>query len=144
MVNIDHVSAADLRSVLEQTDSRIEVLRLIVALNYKHGVSQTDIAEMYGISRKTVYNWLTRLEEQRIEDAIRDANRPGRPPKLSPAEWDRFEAFLTRSPETYGVEATRWTPSLVQQLLLEEFEVEYSRPHIRRLLQTVEAGPTQR
>ncbi|WP_227379502.1 helix-turn-helix domain-containing protein [Haladaptatus halobius] len=30
----------------------------MVAIACKQGVSQTDVAEWYGLSRKTVYNWL--------------------------------------------------------------------------------------
>lgn len=134
MIDLSHVPADELRSELERVDSKTPALRLVVALNHKHGLTQTEIAEQYGIARKTVYNWLTRLESRPIAEAITDDERPGRPSKLSPEARRRFARLLRESPRAADYDAERWTPPLVQRFVAEEFDVEYSLPHVRRLM----------
>ena len=71
---------------------------MVVGINYNEGVSQTDLAEWYGVSRTTIHNWLNRLERlesEPFEEVIYDANRPGRPSKLTAEEWnDSMEILL--------------------------------------------------
>ncbi|WP_227378178.1 helix-turn-helix domain-containing protein [Haladaptatus halobius] len=45
--------------------------RLIDAIARKQDVSQTELAKWYGLSRKTVYNWLQRFEEEPVCGAAR-------------------------------------------------------------------------
>lgn len=144
MVDIEHIPAAELRSVLGEAKSSTETMRLVVALNYKHGLAQTELAAMYGLSRKTVYNWLRRLEDQPIKQAVQDADRPGRPPKLVAEERERLREFLLQSPEELGFDETHWTPSLVQRVVCEEFGVKYSLSHTRRLMQPTDSESSQR
>jgi transposase len=134
MVDLSQVSADELRGELERVESKTPALRLVAALNHKHGLTQTEIAEQYGVARKTVYNWLTRLESRPIGEAITDDERPGRPPKLSPDEQRRFARLLRESPAAAGYEAEHWTPPLVRTFVSEAFDVEYSLPHVRRLM----------
>jgi transposase len=141
MVDLSHVSTDELRRELERIESKTPVLRLIVALNYKHGLTQTEIAEQYGVTRKTVYNWLKRLESRPIREAITDDDRPGRPPKLSATQRERFCRSLNDSPRAAGYNADYWTPSLVQRFVREEFDVEYSIPHVRRLMRDAGLAP---
>lgn len=141
MTDLAHVSAADLRTALDDVDSKTPALRLVVGLNYKYGATQTEIAEQYGLARKTVYNWLKRLETQPLERAIVDADRPGRPPKLSSAERDELTRALRQSPTAVDHPADGWTPASVKQFVAERFEVEYSLPHVRRLMREAGLSP---
>ena len=45
MIDLDQLSVDELRTELDRVDSNIPTLRLIVALNHKHGFTQTEIAE---------------------------------------------------------------------------------------------------
>ena len=110
----------------------------MVAIAYKQGVSQTDLAEWYGISRKTIYNWLRRFEEETTRDAVRDKARPGRPPKLDREEQRELSQLLCKSPANAGYDAAEWSIPLVQRLLNEEFDVTYSRASTYRLLAKIE------
>lgn len=134
MVDLDHVSAEDLRATLDDVEAKTPALRLVVALNHKHGISQTEIAEQYGLARKTVYNWLTRFEDAPVREAIDDADRPGRPPRLPDDERSRLADRLREPPRAAGYDAESWTPWLVRDLIATEFDVEYSIPHVRRLM----------
>lgn len=143
MVDLDDVSVAVLRRHLGETDEKTPALRLVVALNYKHGLSQTEIAEQYGIARKTVYNWLVRFESRPIEEALDDDHRPGRPPKLTDEQRRLFHAHLRRPPNAVGYDAAAWSPSLARRLIRDLFDVEYSIPHLRRLLRAAGLVPRE-
>lgn len=113
--------------------------RLLAAIAYKNGLTQTELAEWYGVQRRTIYSWLKRLDtDESIEQAVTDAHRSGRKRKLSEQEQKEFEEIVHESPEEVGVDAPAWTPALVQQYLDETYDVEYSIPSCRRLLK--EAG----
>lgn len=137
MGTLDGVDLDDLHAALATVEDGKATLRLAVGVAYLHGVSPTDLAEWYGLSRATVYDWLDRLERLASEPpdrALRDADRPGRPPKLSTAQRDELAATLREPPTTAGYDVAAWTPAIVEQHLRAAFDVEYSRRHVRDLL----------
>ncbi len=141
MGRLEHVSAAELREHLATVEGRRATLRLVVGINYKEGVPQSTIADWYGVSRTTIHHWLNRLERletEPFEDVIYDAERAGRPPKLSGDEWEAVSSTLAAPPTAAGIDAPDWSPRLVQQLLEERFGVEYSLRHVRTLLKEVD------
>ena len=49
--------------------------RLLAAVPYKYDVTQTELAEWYGVQRRTIYSWLTRLDtDEPLEQAVTDAH----------------------------------------------------------------------
>lgn len=136
MAHLDDVSAADLREALAEIDGSRASTRLIAAIAYRHGVSQTELAGWFDVERKTVYNWLTRLEGSPGELAVaaRDAPRSGRPSKLTDGQRDRLALSIEASPGERGYDESEWTPSLVRRHVEEAFDVEYTLPTCRRLL----------
>lgn len=137
MARLEHVSSDELRDYLDVVQDKRPTLRLVVGINYKEGVSQSTLAAWYGISRTTVHNWLNRLErleDEPYEDVLYDADRPGRPPKLTPDQWNEVVSILGEPPTEAGIDSTEWTPQLVQGLIRDRFDVEYSRRHVRELL----------
>ena len=143
MPELDQITVGELRSELDRVESKTPTLRLVVGLNYKHGATQTEIAEQYGLARKTVYNWLKRLETQPLEQAIVDADRPGRPPKLSSGERKELAQTLRQPPSATDYSVERWTTQLVKELVVERFGVEYSTSHIRRLMRETGLSPAE-
>lgn len=137
MERLENVSADELRTHLDAVENKRPALRIVVGINYKHGVSQTELAEWYGVSRTTIHNWLNRLERlesEPFEAVIYDADRTGRPSKLTDEQWAELVSILEHSPEAVGIDAARWSPSLVQRVIRDRFDVEYSRRHVRELL----------
>jgi transposase len=137
MARLEAVTAEELRTHLDEVDERRPTLRLVVGINYKRGVAQSELADWYGISRTTVHNWLDRLErlaDEPLADVIYDAERPGRPTKLTAQQWDELVSILEESPIEVGSDAPQWSPDLVRMVIREEYGVEYSRRHVRELL----------
>lgn len=127
-------SPARLRERLAAFDDRRALLRVVAALNYQHGVEPAAIASMYGVSERTVYNWLERFRERPLEAAVADRPRPGRPPALSADRRERLEAALSEPPSDHGYEADEWTAPLVRRFVCDRWDVDYSERHAARLL----------
>lgn len=139
MDHLGKISVEELQDALDNVDEKKPTQRLLAAIAYKNGVNQTELAEWYGVQRRTIYSWLKRLDtDESLEQAVSDAHRSGRNRKLSGKEQDQFEATVHESPEEVGLDAPAWTPALVQQYLEETYDIEYSIPSCRRLLK--EAG----
>lgn len=138
MTRLTEVTVEQLRRALDDVNGSKPTLRLTAAIAYMNGVSQTELAEWFGVSRRTIYGWLTRLEEKPIAEAVHDDPRPGRPGKLSTAQRSRLETRLQEPPTRAGYDEPAWTPSLVREYLVERFDVAYSRSSCRRLMK--EAG----
>jgi transposase len=134
MPTLADVTVEELREALADVEGKKPTQRLITAIAYKRGVTQTELADWYGVQRRTIYNWLSRFDERPIEEAIHDDDRPGRPRKLDPDQQAALTATLGASPSDAGFEASSWTPTLVREYVAEAFGVDYSEPSCRRLL----------
>lgn len=115
MKHLESVAVDELQNALDDVDDVHATKRLMVAIAYKQSVSQTDLAEWYGLSRKTVYNWLQRFEDDSIKNAASDKDRPGRPPKLDDKEQSEVSQLLQESPANAGYGADEWSVSFVQK-----------------------------
>jgi transposase len=137
--HLDDVPVERLQEALDDVDGKKSALRLLAAIAYRNGVSQTELAEWYGVDRRTIYNWLSRLDaDEPLEQAVVDDRRSGRSRKLSDEERAAFEARVREPPSEAGVAASSWTPALVRWYLADRYDLEYSLPSCRRLLK--EAG----
>lgn len=137
-MNLDEVSQKRLQEALDNVEGKRPALRLTATIAYKNGITQTELAEWFDVERKTIYNWLHRLEATDLEESVSDGARPGRRRKLENEYVEELRGFLHEPPESIGFDATSWTPKLVRRLLATEFDVEYSIPSCRRLMK--EAG----
>ena len=138
MEHLAEITLEELRQALEEVEGKRETQRLLAAIAYKNGISQTELAAWYGVPRKTIYNWLVRLEERPLHTAVQDKPKPGRSRKLTPNEQNELEVTLQESPEAVGLDEPAWHPTLLQQYLQDVYDVEYSVPSCRRLMK--EAG----
>lgn len=135
MGDLEGVTAPELRDALESAESPKAVKRLVIALAYLDGVPVETLVERYGIPQSTVYSWLDRFEERSLDDALRDDERPGRPPKLGPDQRAALADRLAHPPDEVGFDATAWTPELLREHVDRAFGVRYSVGHARRLLE---------
>lgn len=138
MDRIPEISAAELRTALASVEGKRPAMRLVAGIAYKNGRSQTELAAWFGVERKTVYNWLERLDADDLADSVTDESRSGRHRKLAEAHLATLREAVRQPPQAAGFDATSWTPALVQTYLRDAFDVEYSLPSCRRLLR--EAG----
>jgi transposase len=137
--HLDEISVEELQDALDSVDGNKPTQRLLAAIAYKNGVTQTELAEWYDVQRRTIYSWLKRLDtDESLERAVSDDKQTGRKRKLSELQQEQFEDTVHEPPEEVGIDAPAWTPALVREFLEETYGVEYSLPSCRRLLK--EAG----
>lgn len=133
MAKLDGVSTAALRDALADVDGAKAAMRLMVALAYKDGVDVDTLSDRYGVPESTLYYWLDRFEAAPVREAATDDSRPGRPPKLSAEQRRAVANWLRASPREHGLDADEWTPPRLRDHIREEFGIDYSLGHLRRL-----------
>jgi transposase len=137
MEHLDDITVAELQAALDEVEGKKPTQRLLAAIAYKNGVTQTELAEWHGVQRRTIYNWLKRLDADSLEAAVEDARRPGRPRRLSKKQQNELNSALRETPADAGYDEPEWTPDLVQRFVRERFDVDYSRPSCRRFMREV-------
>ena len=134
MNRLENVTLEELQETLNRVNEKKAAIRVVAAIAYKNGITQSELASWFDVERKTIYNWLTRFETEDFDASIKDQERPGRPRKLTKAELESLKSILHQPPTEAGHASQTWNVSLVQELLEEEFDSEYSRPSCRRLM----------
>lgn len=139
MARLEDVPLQTLREALDEFDDRRPLVRLLAAILYKQGPSVPTIADWLDVRPATVYGWFDRIERaDTLQEGLHDAPRPGRPAKLSADERRALFEQLQEPPSAAGYDDATWTPASAQALLQEQFGVEYSKRHVRRLLKEAE------
>jgi len=88
MDHLNEISVEELQEALDNVDGNKPTQRLLAAIAYKNGVTQTELAEWYDTERKTIYNWLNRLDtDEPLEQAVTDAHRSGRKRGSTPSTY---------------------------------------------------------
>jgi transposase len=103
-----------LRRQLDQADDVRLYRRTLAVLEYDRGRPVTDIADMLGVTRQSVHNWVAAYAHQRDPAALADAGWEGRPPLLTPADEGWLRLLLSSAPQDLGYPATGWTVPLLR------------------------------
>jgi transposase len=104
----------------------------LLALN--EGRSATEVAAVLGVTRQTVYNWLSSRGPGKPDLNLEDAPRAGRP-SLCAGELELLLVqALQRRPNEFGHAATRWTAPLLREHLILSRRPGVSEETIRRRL----------
>lgn len=134
MALLENISVEELQNALDDVETKKPTQRLQLAILYKQGPSVPMIADWFDMRDDTIYRWFREMESKPLMDAIHDEPPPGRPPKLADNDRKQFEAALQNAPTEIGYDAPAWTTNLARRYLEEEFDVEYTPRHVRRLL----------
>jgi transposase len=134
MGRLDEITLEELQELLDQVEEGKPRERVIAAIGRKQGDEIETLAERHGVVEKTIRNWLDRFEQEPIEQALHDDTSPGRPPKLDTDDRDRLFEQLQHSPTELGYEQQAWSPKLLLAHVKDEYGVEYSKGHARKLL----------
>ncbi len=135
-VAIDKLSSdkeMQVRGALANTED-LRVYRRATALLALHeGLSPRQVASLLGITRQTVYNWIT-LYGGGGEVKLTDSPRPGRP-SLWDEEMQKFlSETIAQSPAHFGYGASDWTAKTLQSHLASAREIRVSTEAMRRYL----------
>lgn len=117
-----------------QTDKAPRVVLRLQAIRLSlRGQTAPDIAQLLGVERTTVYDWICAWNEHQLE-GIKEGQRSGRPTRLTAAQRQRIFDIVESGPVAYGFTTGVWTSLLLQHVIVEEFDVNYHPGHVRKLL----------
>jgi transposase len=98
-----------------------------------HGISCREAAGVLGDAPRTVENWVHRFEKEGLA-GLTEADRPGRPSRLSPTQIVEVETALRQTPIEAGVEGGGvWEGKILSRYLKQKFEVELKARQCQRL-----------
>jgi transposase len=106
-----------LREQLKHTQDAALYRRTLAVLELDRGKPLAQIAGSLGVSRQTVYNWLTAYTESFDPLALVDAARSGRPSTWTPDVDELLQTLLRESPSAWDYQAVNWTVPLLRQQL---------------------------
>ena len=118
--------------------STLEVRRRAVRAVYR-GMSVIEVAEAYGVDRRTLHRWLAGYESGG-EAGLGRRQGSGRPRKLPELGEEDFRRLILQPPGGYGFETDLWTVARVHAVLEQRLGVAVSRDTVWRRLR--EAGLT--
>lgn len=95
----------------------------------------TDVAQLYDVSRRTVYRWITRFRERGVEGLF-DQPRGHNPSKLNQTHKEKIAQWLSSGKNEQG-ERVHWTLERLRLEIKEQFDISISvMPlwrHVRRM-----------
>ena len=127
---VEHLSNAELDDAIDAAQKADEtrlVRRLCFVKNLYEGNTQQQAGTAVGVSQPTSSRW-ARAWNQNGTEGLRPRFGGGRPPKLTPTQWDEICALLKDSQP--------WTPREIHALIEDRYGVTYHPTHLARKLRT--------
>lgn len=111
-------------------------IRLAALLLWLSGWKSPAIAQLFGVSRWAVCQWIGLANEQGPR-SVQPRSAPGRKPRLNAATQQQLDLALQASPEKFGLHRTRWDGVLVVEYLRRfhqvKLQVRQAQRYVRRL-----------
>ncbi len=115
------------------TRDEMESRRLLAADDLQRGLSQSQIARKFAVSRTTASRWHRALSGRGVE-ALRKRRAPGRPSRLSADQLRGVAEVYHTGPRAAGMETDRWTTARFAQAIYARFGVRYDPDHVGRIM----------
>jgi transposase len=123
---------------LQLEERRLEAGRLLQAGH----LSQAAIARQMGVSRTAVSRWAQQLRQSQGNlGGLKRHRAPGRPPRLTPEQWQHLLQMLGRGARQAGFDTDRWTLRRIRAVILVEFGVAYHAHDLSHRLNTLGWSP---
>ncbi len=104
-----------------------------IALVMEDGLSRAAVASGAGVGARTLRDWIVRYNADGL-DGLRDAARPGAPPKLESGQAEEVASWLDEGPDPDAGGPSRWTVADVRKRIADSFGVAYTLEGARRLV----------
>jgi transposase len=106
--------------------------RLHAVLLVAQGMTCPEAAKFLGDSTRIVQYWVHRFENEGFA-GLADAERPGRPKKLSEYQIDEVNNALRRSPHEFGINTSTWDGKTLSSFIDKEFNIKLGVRQCQRL-----------
>ena len=105
------------RSEEARYDHRLHAILLVA-----QGMSCGEAAGLLGDSARTVQYWVRRFEEEGLIGLV-DADKPGRPGRLTSEQLDKIALVLRDPPHKAGLSANLWDGKTLSAFILKEWNI---------------------
>jgi transposase len=115
------------------TRDEMESRRLLAAQDLQTGLSQSQVARKFGVSRTTASRWNRSLSGKGME-ALKKRRAPGRPSRLTGEQLTALKDLFTAGPRVAGFDSDRWTTARFAEAILAKFAIKYDPDHAGRIM----------
>jgi transposase len=115
------------------TRDEMESRRLLAAQELERGLSQSEVARKFGVSRTTASRWVRAITGKGVE-GLRKRRAPGRPSRLTRDQLESVAILYQAGPRAAGFDSDRWTTARFAQAIQARFEVSYDPDHVGRIM----------
>ena len=115
------------RSQEARYDHRLHAILLVA-----QGVTCPDVASLLGDAPRTVQYWVHRFEQEGLA-GIADADRPGRPKKLTEHQFEQVGKALRSTPRDVGLSTNLWDGKTLSAFICRQFGIDISVRQCQRL-----------
>lgn len=115
------------------TRDEMESRRLLAAQDLQTGLTQSQVARKFGVSRTTASRWHRTLNGRGVE-SLRKRRAPGRPSRLNAEQLKAAAEIYRAGPRAVGLDADRWTTARFAEAIFAMFGVRYDPDHAGRIL----------
>jgi transposase len=111
----------------------MESRRLLAAQDLQTGLTQSQIARKFGVSRTTASRWNRSLHGNGVE-SLRKRRAPGRPSRLTADQLKVLTDAYQAGPRAAGYDTDRWTTARFADVIFAQFGVRYDPDHAGRIM----------
>jgi transposase len=115
------------------TRDEMESRRLLAAQDLQTGLTQSQVARKFGVSRTTASRWNRSLSGRGI-DALKKRRAPGRPSRLTSDQLAALKELYQAGPRAAGFDTDRWTTARFAEAILANFAIKYDPDHAGRIM----------
>ena len=115
------------------TRDEMESRRLLAAEELQRGLTQSQVARKFGVSRTTASRWNRALSGKGVE-ALRKRRAPGRPCRLTADQITGVTELYRSGPRTAGYDTDRWTTARFAEAIFARFAIRYDPDHVGRIM----------
>jgi len=117
-----------------EAEGSYRVAKRLHAVTLNHdGLTSGEIADLLDAPRSKVSQWLSDYEHLGYE-ALLEGQRSGRPDQLTQTQQVHLEDIIDSGPTSWGFLSGVWSAPMVARIISEEFGIDYTARHVRRLL----------
>ncbi|HVV44166.1 MAG TPA: helix-turn-helix domain-containing protein [Bryobacteraceae bacterium] len=111
----------------------MESRRLAAARELLNGLSQSQVARRYGVSRTTASRWHRSIVVKGL-DGMKKRRATGRPSRLSSDQLDAIRIMYREGAQAHGFSTDRWTTGKLAEAIERVFGIRYDQDHVGRLM----------
>jgi len=115
------------------TRDEMESRRLLAAQDLQTGLSQSQVARKFGVSRTTASRWNRSISVKGV-DALKKRRAPGRPSRLNSEQFAALKDLYREGPRAAGFDSDRWTTARFADAIFARYTIKYDPDHAGRIM----------